>query len=60
LIGLPVSRGLIVANGEDNASKTGWKNWELLPVWINEGAGIVSPMRFGIYGTFSNIPDVKK
>jgi hypothetical protein len=26
LIGLPVARGLIVANGEDSASETGWKS----------------------------------
>jgi hypothetical protein len=52
LIGLPVARGIIVANGEDGASKTGWKSWELLPIWINEGVGIVSPVRFGRLGTF--------
>jgi hypothetical protein len=67
LIGLPVTNGLIVANGEDGASKTGWKSWELLPIWINEGAGIVSPVRFGRPGTFfrdsregslSDLPDL--
>jgi hypothetical protein len=67
LIGLPVVRGLIVANGEDNAFETGWKSQELLPIWINEGAGIVSPVRFGRSGTFfqdyrervlSDLPDL--
>jgi hypothetical protein len=52
LIGLLVARGFIVANGEDGASKTGWKSWELLPIWINEGAGIVGPMRFSRPNTF--------
>jgi hypothetical protein len=51
LIGFPVARGLIVTNGEDGTSKAGWKGWELLPIWIDEGAGIVSPMRFGRPGT---------
>jgi hypothetical protein len=41
LIGLPVVRGLVIANGEDGASEAGWKGWKLLPIWINEGAGIV-------------------
>jgi hypothetical protein len=52
LIGLPVMRGLVVANSEDGASKARWKDWELLPIWINEGAGIASPMRFGRPDTF--------
>jgi hypothetical protein len=52
LIGLPVARGLIIANGEDNAFETGWKSQELLPIWINEGMGIVSPVRSGRSGTF--------
>jgi hypothetical protein len=52
LIGLPIARGLIVANGEDNASETRWKSQELLPIWINEGVGIVSTMRFGRSSTF--------
>jgi hypothetical protein len=52
LIGLPVTRGLIVANGKDGASEARGKSWELLPIWINEGAGITSPMRFGRPGTF--------
>jgi hypothetical protein len=67
LIGLPVARGLIVANGKNGTSEAGWKGWELLPIWINEGAGIASPMRFSRPGTFfrdcrervlSNLPDV--
>jgi hypothetical protein len=65
LIGL--TRGFIVANGEDGASEVEWKGWELLPIWINEGAGITSPMRFGRPGTFfrdcrervlSDLPDL--
>jgi hypothetical protein len=32
LIGLPVARGIVVANGEDNAFETGWKSRELLPI----------------------------
>jgi hypothetical protein len=47
LIGFPIARGLVVTNGEDGASKAGRKGWELLPIWIDEGAGIASPMRFG-------------
>jgi hypothetical protein len=39
LIGLPVARGLIIANGQDGASEARWKGQELLPIWINEGAG---------------------
>jgi hypothetical protein len=45
-------RGLIIANGEDDAFEAGWKSRELLPIWINEGVGIASPMRFGRPGTF--------
>jgi hypothetical protein len=52
LIGLPVTRGLIIANGEDSASEARWKSQEILPIWINEGAGIVSPMRSDRSGTF--------
>jgi hypothetical protein len=67
LIGLPITRGLIVANGEDDATEARWKGWELLPIWINEGAGIASPMRFSRPGTFfwdsrervlSDLPDL--
>jgi hypothetical protein len=52
LNGLPVARWLIVANGEDGAFEDEWKSQELLPLWINEGAGIASPMRFGRPDTF--------
>jgi hypothetical protein len=52
LIGLPITRGLVVANGKDGASEAGWKGWELLPIWINETMGIASPMRFGRPGIF--------
>jgi hypothetical protein len=52
LIGLPVARGLIIANGQDGASEARWKGQELLPIWINEGAGIASPMRFAGPSTF--------
>jgi hypothetical protein len=67
LIGLPIARGLIVANGKDGASEAGWKGQELLPIWINEGEGIAGPMRFGRLGTFfwdcrervlSDLPDL--
>jgi hypothetical protein len=47
LIGLPVTRGLIVANGKYGTSKARWKSRKLLPIWMNEGAGIASPMSFG-------------
>jgi hypothetical protein len=49
LIGLLIARGLIVANGEDSASEAGWKSREILPIWINEGVGIVSPVRSGTF-----------
>jgi hypothetical protein len=52
LIGLLVARGLIIANSEDDASEAGWKSRELLPIWINEGTGIASPMRFDRPSTF--------
>jgi hypothetical protein len=52
LIGLPVARGLIIANGEDSAFETRWKSQELLPIWINEGMGIVSSVRSGRSSTF--------
>lgn len=52
LIDLPVARGIVIANGEDGTSEDESKGWELLPIWINEGAGVVSPMRFGRPGTF--------
>jgi hypothetical protein len=51
LIGFPVARGLVVTNGEDGASEAGWKGWELLPIWIDEGVGIASTVRFGGPGT---------
>jgi hypothetical protein len=51
LIGFSVVRRLIVTNGEDGTSEDGWKGWRLLPIWIDEGAGIVSPVRFGRSGT---------
>jgi hypothetical protein len=52
LIGLLVARGLVVANGEDGAFETGWKGWKLLPIWIDEGVGIASPVRFDGPNTF--------
>jgi hypothetical protein len=46
LISFPVARGLVVTNDEDGASEVGRKGWELLTIWIDEGVGIASPMRF--------------
>jgi hypothetical protein len=51
LIGFSIARGLIVTNGEGGTSEAGWKGWELMPIWIDEGVGIVSPVRFGRPGT---------
>jgi hypothetical protein len=47
LIGFSIARRLVVTNGEDSTSGDGWKGWRLLPIWIDEGAGIVSLVRFG-------------
>jgi hypothetical protein len=39
LIGLPITRGLVIANGEDGASEARWKGWNsyphgLMKVWV--------------------------
>jgi hypothetical protein len=63
----PRHEGLVIANGEDGTFETGWESQKVLPIWINESAGIVSPMRLGRPSTFfwdcregvlSNLPNL--
>jgi hypothetical protein len=63
----PRREGLVVANGEDGTFETGWESQKLLPIWINESAGIVSPVRLSRPSTFfrdcregvhSNLPNL--
>jgi hypothetical protein len=51
LIGFPVARGLVITDGEDGTTKARRKGWELLPIWINEGVGVSSPVRVDGPGT---------